>query len=341
MEEDAEIFGGHVLRSTEAVTIDIYLKGYRHSAARMYLSEHDFKMEFSPVQKFYYRAARPILPIPVRQWLQGRYSGVRECLPNFIWAELVELLKHDEGAWDAFIRSLYPGECRSAVILTHDVETQEGYDFIPKVIALERTYGFRSSWNIVPYKYTLHGEILELIRASGCEIGIHGYNHDGTLYLSEERFQKRARYINQALEEYGAVGFRSPQVHRDLRWLQALNVSYDASCFDYDPYQPFPGGTGCIWPFMAGKFVELPYTLPQDHVLFYILRKKDISIWKEKCKWLVENCGMILSLTHPDYLKERDYIHSYEELLAHLKEIPKAWHCLPHEMAGRYHEMQA
>ena len=171
---------------------------------------------------------------------------------------------------------------------------------------------------------------------SGHEIGIHGYNHDGTLYYSEGRFLRRAAYINEALRKYGAVGFRSPQVHRNLAWLQHLDILYDASCFDYDPYQPFPGGTGSIWPFMAGKFVELPYTVPQDHTLFHVLKVRDISIWKKKTKWLAENRGMILTLTHPDYLMSERHLGFYEEYLSYLNEIPRAWRCLPREMGARY-----
>ena len=71
--------------------------------------------------------------------------------------------------------------------------------------------------------------------------------------------------------------------------------------------QPFPGGTGSIWPFIAGKFVELPYTMPQDHTLFYVLKEKGINIWKKKAEWIVKNHGMVLVLTHPDYLKERSH----------------------------------
>jgi hypothetical protein len=143
-------------------------------------------------------------------------------------------------------------------------------------------------------------------------------------------------HINRALKRYGAVGFRSPQVHRNLEWLQRLDIAYDASCFDYDPYQPFPGGTGSIWPFVAGRFIELPYTLPQDHVLFYMLQQKNISIWKEKTKWLAGNHGMVLTLTHPDYLMEKDNLQHYEELLSFLRDLRDAWHCLPREMAAWY-----
>lgn len=300
-----------------------------------YLSENNFSPRFSSLKKIYYNYARPIMPLFIRHFLQERYNSKITHLPDFIWEELVKIVQQ-ENNWKETSNTLYPNRATAAIVLTHDVETQKGYDYIPKVIELEQKMGFKASWNIVPYKYKINDEIIKLIQDSGHEVGIHGYNHDGKLYFSKEIFDYRVKYINEAIEKYGAVGFRSPMVHRNLEWLQQLNIQYDASCFDYDPYQPFPGGTGCIWPFKAGKFIELPYTLPQDHVLFYVLKQKNIDIWKNKIKWLIENNGMILALTHPDYLLEKDHLKLYEELLAFLKEIPAAWHCLPREIASHF-----
>ena len=147
----------------------------------------------------------------------------------------------------------------------------------------------------------------------------------------------RAEFINAALKKYGAVeipiagkctGISSGS--KRLKWPTM------PSCFDYDPYQPFPGGTGCIWPFMAGRFVELPYTLPQDHTLFHVLGVHDISIWKEKSRWLHANRGTILSLTHPDYLMQPGRLELYEEFLVFLNGLDSSWKCLPRELAARY-----
>ena len=303
-----------------------------------YLSENEFLLKFSFKKKVYYNFIRPIIPLFVRHWIQEFYNSKINYHRNFIWDEFVKFLQNDKERWRNFIRELYPENADCAIIITHDVETQKGFNFIPKVIKLEQKYNFKSSWNLVPYKYNITDDIINEIRKSGDEIGIHGYNHDGKLYFSQKMFDKRVPYINEAIEKYGAVGFRSPMVHRNLEWLQQLNILYDTSCFDYDPFQPFPGGTGSIWPFIAGKFVELPYTLPQDHTLFYILKVKDISIWKNKIDWLVKNHGMILALTHPDYLGEKDNIKYYEELLAYLSEIKSGWHCLPKELAFYWKE---
>ena len=53
-----------------------------------------------------------------------------------------------------------------------------------------------------------------------------------------------------------------------------------------------PGGLGSIWPFVAGKYVELPYTMPQDHTLFIALRQRDCRIWERKFDFIVRNSGM-------------------------------------------------
>lgn len=319
-----------------ADTLTLRLKGYAHPDLHAYLSEHDLQMTFSPAKKLYYSALRPLMPIPLRQRLQRKVVAGVNCRPGFIWPALVELLKCDQTLWRSYTQALYPDGHDCAVILTHDVETQAGFDFIPTLMELEEAYGLKSSWNLVPHKYILRQEVIDLIESKGHEIGIHGYNHDGTLYYSKTRFLRRAERINEALHRFHAVGFRSPQVHRNLQWLQHLDVLYDASCFDYDPYQPFPGGTACIWPFMAGKFVELPYTLPQDHTLFCALGQRDISVWLEKMDWLVENHGMILSITHPDYLMVDGRMRLYEAFLSRLKAVPNSWLCLPREMAQRY-----
>ena len=43
--------------------------------------------------------------------------------------------------------------------------------------------------------------------------------------------------------------------------MRHLEIEYDLSFFDTDPFEPIPGGTMSIWPFFIGHFVELPYTL--------------------------------------------------------------------------------
>lgn len=321
------------------MNINFFGKDLLDGELRKRLTENDFQNRFPLKQKFYYNFIRPIVPISIRQKLQEKVNAGIELKKDFIDEELVIMLQSEKVLGNKIKDFKYKNENDCAVVLTHDVEEQQGFNFIPEVLELEEKYGFKSSWNIVPYKYKIDEGIIRLIKESGHEIGIHGYNHDGKLYYSEKIFDERVPYINEALKRYGAVGFRSPMVHRNLFWLQKLDIEYDASCFDYDPFQPFPGGTGSIWPFIAGKFVELPYTLPQDHTMFYVLKQKDISIWKNKADWVAKNKGVILFITHPDYLKERKHMEMYEELLKYLKTFENAWYCLPKEIAKFWREL--
>ena len=88
-----------------------------------------------------------------------------------------------------------------------------------------------------------------------------------------------------------------------------------------------------------GKFIELPYTMPQDHTLFYIFKHKNINIWKKKAQWISQNKGVILTLTRPDYLQEQNNL-LYRELLEYLKGIKNSWHCLPKQLAYYWQSMK-
>ena len=139
--------------------------------------------------------------------------------------------------------------------------------------------------------------------------------------------------------------------HR-LGWLHVLDVEYDASTFDTDPFEPQPDGAGTIFPFWVGDaegsgFVELPYTLIQDFNLFEVLREQNIDIWKRKVDWVAEHGGMVLLNTHPDYMcfegrpgRDEFPVSHYDELLRYLRERHRDtyWTALPREVARYYRE---
>ena len=155
--------------------------------------------------------------------------------------------------------------------------------------------------------------------------------------------------INGYLKEWKAVGFRSPSMHHNLEWIQLLDIEYDASTNDTDPFEPQCGGLGTIFPFIIHidpskkSYVELPYTLPQDFTLFIMMGEKNIDIWKKKLDWIAENGGMVLLNTHPDYMsfdKDKTRFDQYpaafyEELLNYINEKYEGqyWQPLPREMA--------
>jgi hypothetical protein len=186
---------------------------------------------------------------------------------------------------------------------------------------LELDLGFRSSFNFIPEgTYRVPPELRKELIASGFEVGIHDLRHDGHLFRSYEGFKRRAARINNYAREWGASGFRSGFMLRNLDWLHDLEVEYDASTFDTDPFEPQPQGRHTIFPFWVPApngnsingqepatnslkgYVELPYTLPQDFTLFVMLQEKTPEIWMRKLDWIVQHGGMALINVHPDYL---------------------------------------
>ena len=234
--------------------------------------------------------------------------------------------------------NLWPHGHRFALVLTHDIEDEQGYAFVQDIAELEERQGFRSSFNFVPERYTIDHELLSTLRRRGFEIGVHGLKHDGKLFSSRRLFEQRVTKINRYLRAWEAVGFRAPYMHRNPEWLQALNVEYDLSFFDTDPYEPMPGGTMSIWPFSLGSFVELPYTLVQDHTLMTILGARTPRLWLDKVDFIERWHGMALVNTHPDYLREPSYLAIYEEFLNTMKERGNYWHALPRNVASWWRE---
>lgn len=291
--------------------------------------------KLSRLMRLYYGWARPLLPLRGRWLLQSLRKSKGQPGDWYLPTQFMDALEASVAAQGNGIPLIHPWPDGApfAFVLTHDLEDEPGVRHCLALADAEEGLGLRSSFNFVPYKYKIDQGIVRELQSRGFEIGIHGYNHDGRLYASRKTFERRVPPINDALQESGAVGFRSPMVHRNLDWLQDLDIEYDASYFDVDPYQAMPGGVGGLWPFIADRFVELPYTLPQDHTLLIVLAESSTRIWEEKLKYIQRRSGMALMLTHPDYLLEPDRLALYRDFLARVQEAGGFWHALPRDVA--------
>jgi peptidoglycan/xylan/chitin deacetylase (PgdA/CDA1 family) len=240
----------------------------------------------------------------------------------------------------------WPEKKKFALVLTHDVESLNGLRKCRKLADIEKKHGFRSGFYFVPEKYKIPATLRENLIDDGFEVGVHGLNHDGRLFFSRNIFNERAERINFYLKEWQASGFRAPAMHHNLNWIQNLNIDYDLSTFEFDPFEPQNDGVHTIFPFLVNGqdgYVEMPYTLPQDSTLFLMLKNKTIDLWKRKLDWLVKNGGMALLITHPDYMyfeKNKTPLYQYpaklyEEFLTYIREKYDGayWHILPKEMA--------
>jgi len=137
---------------------------------------------------------------------------------------------------------------------------------------------------------------------------------------------------------------------RNPSWLTELNIEYSCSSFDTDPFEPQNDAAGTIFPYLvknldeSRSYVELPYTLPQDHCLFVILKESDLFVWKQKLAWIAACGGMALLISHPDYMSFNNSRRStkcyparyYLDFLAFIAEnySDRFWHPLPRDMAG-------
>jgi hypothetical protein len=242
----------------------------------------------------------------------------------------------------------WPDGKRFAVVLTHDVESVSGVLKCEALAGLERDRGFRSAFGFVPQLYSTPHELRERLAVHGFEIMVHDVYHDGKLYRSRRTFGERCPSIQQALRDWNTRGFSSGAMHHHLPWISELNIDYDVSTYDVDPFEPQRCGVGRIFPFWVGLpgergYVELPYTLPQDFTLFVLMREQNTAIWRQKLDWIASRGGMALIKTHPDYMEFSKSgahpdcypVQRYIEFLDYLKSQyeREAWFALPRDVA--------
>ena len=302
-----------------------------------------------------YYTLKPFIPQPLRAAVRRRFAlrlrdRVRDTWPIMPGSE------RPPSGWQG-----WPNGKKFALVLTHDIESQTGLSKCRQLMQLELDSGFRSSFNFVPEgSYRVSHELRKELERNGFEVGIHDLKHDGRLFASRRDFTQRATRINDYVRDWGAHGFRSGFMLHELDWLHALDIQYDASTFDTDPFEPQPEGRNTIFPFWVNRptrgdaeaverssrqdgYVELPYTLPQDSTLFLLLRETNTDIWTRKVDWIAKHGGMVLLDTHPDYMsfsgsarKAVEYpVELYRQLLDYIKSKYSGayWHALPREVA--------
>jgi glycosyltransferase involved in cell wall biosynthesis len=289
--------------------------------------------------RFYY-GLKPYVPWHVRMALRRISARRKRELHADVWPIDESAARAPQG-WTG-----WPDGKQFAFVLTHDVEGPVGLAKCRQLAELEQEMGFRSCFNFIPEgSYSVPAELRHWLAESGFEVGVHDLKHDGKLFRSRRDFEQKGVRINRYLRDWKAAGFRSGFMLRNLEWLHRLDLQYDSSTFDTDPFEPQSEGAGTIFPFWipatapgkdgapapgaqshgggnghtpvpstplvpAGEpkrgYMELPYTLPQDSTLFLVLQEKSPEIWLRKLDWIARHGGMALVNVHPDYLQLED-----------------------------------
>jgi glycosyltransferase involved in cell wall biosynthesis len=315
-----------------------------------------------------YYILKPYLPWRLRMGLRRVMARRQRRKHQAVWP-INEAAGNPPPGWAG-----WPDGKKFAFVLTHDVEGPAGLAKCRQLMKLEQERGFHSSFNFIPEgDYEVTRELRKELAQNGFEVGVHDLHHDGKLYESRQAFSEKARKINRYLREWGAAGFRGGFMLRELDWIHELNIQYDASTFDTDPFEPQPNGGGTIFPFWIPEpetqksgivneppgrspasvpphplrgsgYVELPYTLPQDSTMFFVLQEKSPAIWKQKLDWIARRGGMALINVHPDYLRFPEEVAAaktfpvshYSELLDYVRKnyAGTYWQPLARDMAA-------
>jgi hypothetical protein len=303
-------------------------------------------IESSWIKNAYYRL-RPALPISFRKHLQRVYLSGWETISFPAWPVdrsvdllfehlLVLVMKKMQINQLPFIW-FWPEGHRACAVVTHDVETAAGRDFSERLMDIDDEYGIKASFQVVPEKrYEASLNYLETIRQRGFEVNVQGLDHEGNLFQDKDSFLRAAERINEYAEQFGALGFRSPVLYRNVDWLQYLNFSYDMSVPNVARLEAQRGGCCTVMPYaLPSGMTELPLTTTEDYTLFHILKDPSISLWKEQMSLIRERHGLISFIVHPDYITSYPAQGVYKELLGELVRLRSdegVWVTLPREV---------
>jgi len=278
-----------------------------------------------------YYFLRPLLPLALRRHLHKAYFYRWDKIAFPRWPldltvedllEALLLLSMEAAGVDAipFIW-FWPDGADSAAIMTHDVETSSGRDFCSELMNINDSFGISSSFQIVPEsRYAVPPEFLDEIRNRGHEINIQDLNHDGLLFRDRARFEERVKLINGYGHAFGARGFRSAVLYRNLNWIHLIDFEFDMSVPNVGHLEAQRGGCCTVFPYFVGKVLEIPVTTTQDYTLFHVLGQYTLDLWQTQVAAVRQKHGLASFIVHPDYLSGTRSLGTYHALLNFLQQ---------------------
>ena len=293
-----------------------------------------------------YYLARPCMSVGVRKHIQRAYLKGWEKISFPSWPVDTTVERLSDQVLLSSMRAknvdrvpfiwFWPDGARSAVVTTHDVETQGGYDFCRELMAIDESFGIKASFQVVPEgSYKVSESLLGDIRGRGFEVNIQDLNHDGLLFCNRQVFVRRVAKINQYGRKYDAKGFRAAVLYRNLDWYHALEFSYDMSVPNVAHLDPQRGGCCTVMPYFVGDILEMPVTTTQDYMLFHLLGDYSLDLWKAQTDAILKKNGLVSFLVHPDYVAEQKARRVYQDLLCFLRDLgsrERLWFALPGEV---------
>lgn len=216
-----------------------------------------------------------------------------------------------EGAANRLWRG-WPDGGRAAAAISHDVDTDWLFrheEWIERLCDLEEKHGFRGVWFCTP-RYARSRAAkkgIQRLLDRGCEIGCHGYNHDGKLpFVSGPRWDRRISEIKDFVDTWRIEGFRSEWLWRSPNFLEEMSAlfKYDSSVPNVSSMltRRTRNGCGTCLPYKTyGNLLELPLTLPQD--TDRVLERESLSqFWRRqeaRAERIASRGGLVMLSLHP------------------------------------------
>ncbi len=218
-------------------------------------------------------------------------------------------------------------QSKSTVVLTHDIDNPESLRNMPQFLAVEESFGLRSTNFIVPLGWPLDHAIIERAVSEGHEIGLHGYNHDNrTPFLPYPAIERRFEECLPFVERYRVKGYRAPSLLRTQDLFRCLKQYglYDATVPTVGgPYSTKPNGCASARPFYQEGLWELPLSLPTDANLIFMGFKPEsiLRLWIDTTRAIHHSGGTVVLLTHCEgvYSGNPEMLRIYTEFLTFLK----------------------
>jgi len=293
-----------------------------------------------------YYLLRPFMPSSLRVYAKRAYLAGWEKTPFPRWPvdttvellleRLLELSLTEGETTDIPFIWFWPDGFESCSVMTHDVETSVGRDFIGKLMDLDQSAGVKASFQIIPEeRYEINEKLLCEIRGRNFEVNIHDLNHDGHLFDERQEFLTRVKKINDYARKYQATGYRSGAMYRNEEWYDEFEFEYDMSVPNVAHLDPQHGGCCTVLPYFIGNIIELPLTTAQDYFLFYILKDFSVELWKRQSEMIRRQHGLISFIVHPDYVIAERNRATFKALLDYLSQLRKGgtvWFALPGEV---------
>lgn len=304
----------------------------------------------SPTLTAAYYILKPLLPRPLQIFARRLRAKSHMARNGHHWP-IWEQAAAPPPAWPG-----WPGGKKFALVLAHDVESADGVSRCHPLAKLEEERGLRSTFGFVPLLYQTPERLRRTLVERGFEINVQGLYHDGKDFGSRRCFERRRGPMNDFLRSWDTRGFSTPSSLHNLAWLTELDIDFDLSMFDIDPFEPQPCHFGSIFPFWVQPpaansrgFVEIPNTLVQDFTLFILLREQTNEIWRRKLDWIAQNGGLALLKTHPDYMafgyrdrrNDRYPVHLYTDFLDYVRDRynDDVWLAKPSQIAQYWREL--